>query len=113
MSFPNVAEAMWDWETAVPLRIVDKTIVDFEVAEKKVLDTVFNGVLQPIPAQKLLIKPEGERKWKWYTLWTTQVLNMDMILLDADDREYRVMRSSDWNGAGFYEYELVQGVPGE
>lgn len=113
MSFPSVAEAMWDWDTAVRLRIVDKEIVDFEVEEEKVLDTTFLGVVQPIPGQKLLIKPEGERKWKWFTLWTQQTLNVDMIIMDEDDKQYRVMKDYDWTGAGYHEYEIVQGVPGE
>lgn len=104
---------MWDWESAVRLRIVDKVIVDFEVDEDKVLDTSFMGCLQPLPAQKLLIKPEGERKWIWFTLWTQQQLDIDTILMDDEDRQYRVLRISNWRGAGYFEYECAQGVPGE
>jgi len=104
---------MWDWGTAVTFRVVNKAIVDFEVEEDKVLDTSFQGVLEPIPPTKLLVKPEGDRQWKWYNLWTTQPLELNAILMDADEKTYRVMRKSDWNGAGYYEYELTQGVPNE
>lgn len=112
MAFPNVAEAMWDWDTAITFHIVKKQITDFEVVDQTLTDTMFFGVIQPLPKQRLLIKPEGERKWKWLTLWTTQNLNVDMII-ESEGVEYRVASSSNWNAAGYHEYELVQGVPGE
>ncbi len=108
-----MAEAMWDWDTATRLRVVNKAIVDFEVAENQVADIEFLGVLQPIPETKLLIKPEGQRTWQWWTMWTEQELNLDMIVIDDQEKEYRVMRASDWNAAGYFEYQLTEGVPGE
>lgn len=113
MSFPNVAEVIWDWETSIKFRVLKKVINDFEVEEKSLVDTFILGVLEPMPVQKLLIKPEGQRSWKWWTLWTQQELNLDMVLEDESCKTYRVMTAFDWNQAGYYEYELAQGVPVE
>jgi len=113
MSFPNLAEAMWDWDSAATLKLVKKNISDFEVAEGKVVDTLFRGVLQPMPPQKLMIKPEGQRGWKFLELWTTQFLELDSIVEDQDNRTFRVMTKDDWKGAGYFHYELTEGVPNE
>lgn len=113
MSFPNVSEAMWDWESAIVFKIVKKTVVDFEVIEQPLTDTSFMGVLQPMPSRKLLIKPEGQRKWNFLTLFTEQPLQVDNILEDEKGRVYRVRSESNWSDAGFYEYDLTQGVQDE
>lgn len=111
VSYPNVAEAFSDWDSGITLKIVSKEINDFEVSERKINDVPFRGVLQPVPPQKLMIKPEGQRSWKWYTMRSKKYLEVDSILVDNANKTYRVMSNTDWAGAGFFEYELVQGVP--
>jgi hypothetical protein len=107
-NMPNMAEAFFEWAGTVKLKVVEKVINDFEIEEDKIADVSFDGVLEPIPEQKLLIKPEGQRKWIWITLWTIQFLEPDMIVIDCEGKQYRVMSRSDWANAGFYEYQLTQ-----
>ena len=113
MSFPNLAEAFWDWNSTVTLKIVDKEINDFEVTESKIVDNSFSGILQPMPPQQLMVKPEGQRGWKFWELWTETFLALDMIVEDADGKIYRVMSRDDWGNAGYMHYELTEGVPNE
>lgn len=109
MSFPNMAEAFFDWDMGVQFKVVNPVVADFEVTDTPIADVVFRGVVQPIPATKLMVKPEGQRQWKWFTLWTVQRLALDSNLKDDCGNEYRVMRDNNWQAAGYQEYEVTQG----
>ncbi len=111
MSFPNVADAFWDWTNGITFKLVTTTVADFEVTETPVQDVSFDGVLEPTPPQKLLVKPEGQRSWKWYTLWTTFNLKDGQIVQDEQNKQYRVMSRGDWRNGGHQQYELVQDPP--
>lgn len=106
--FPNVIDAFDVFEECVTFRQVRTAIVDFEVASAPFDEEEFVAVVQPIPPRKLIIKPEGQRDWKWLTLWTEKVLKIDSIIQDNDGRQYRVMTSTDWRGGGYLEYELAE-----
>ena len=106
-----MAEAFADWDLGITLRVVTKDIVDGQIEEDEKADVCFQGVLQPIPPQKLLVKPEGQRGWRWWMLHTTQYLDLDMQIIDEHGKLFRVMNSSDWQNAGYYAYELTE-TPG-
>lgn len=108
MTFPNVAEALADWDLSVQFAIVKKTPVDFEAEETNVDIITFRVVLEPIKPRELLVKPEGQRKWKWYTLWSGVELQIDDIVQDPRGAQYRVMAQSDWSQAGYFQYEITQ-----
>lgn len=125
MSFPDVSGAFWNWSAKSLFITVAKSAVDFEVVENlgstqfsfggfgqgNMAALIFTGVLQPMPARKLLIKPEGQRTWKWWTLWTKKSLDLDEIIVDKPGRIYRVMSQSDWSSGRYIEYELTENVP--
>ena len=111
MSFPDVSEAFSDWTSNITLEVVMKRVEDFEVAEENLNKLFIDGVLEPMPKRELLIKPEGQRQWGWWTFWTLQYLDLDTILKDNEGKTYRVMSSQDWANSGHYVYDLAQGVP--
>lgn len=111
MSFPDVSDAFWDWTNAVQFKLVTTTVADFEVSESELASITFDGVLQPIPERKLLVKPEGQRNWKWWFLWTTFSLKNDQIIEDDSGKQYRVMQQEDWRNGGHQQYQLVQDPP--
>jgi hypothetical protein len=103
-----VDDAFWGFGDEIAFRVIKKTPNDFEVAETVATEIHFNAVIQPMPVQQLLIKPEGQRSWKWWHLWTTQCLDLDNIVQDQDGLQFRVMSRADWRGANYISYELVQ-----
>jgi hypothetical protein len=106
MSLPNVSEAFWDLEDDVLFHVVKKSVDDFEAVDTGMAIVSFPAVVQPLNPRKLLIKPEGERKWNWLTLFTTMNLDLDSIIEDAAGRQYRVMSQNDWGG--HKEYDITE-----
>jgi len=110
MSFPSVSAAMWGIMSPSKFKIASRTPVDFEAQETFELGKTFAGTLEPMPDQKLLTKPEGERSWKWYQLWTRQQLNVgDVVVAGTPDfRTYQVMKKADWSKGGYFFYQLTE-----
>lgn len=106
--FPNMTDGLAGFGEPIQFAVVSKTAVDYEASESLSSVSWMTGVKQPLPAQALRIKPEGQRTWKWWKVWTNQALKLDDEIQDSCRRQYRVMEKSDWNEAGFYEYEFAE-----
>ncbi len=106
--FPSMKDALAGFGRRNQFAIISKTMVDFESVEAMASVTWFTGTFQPLPPQALLIKPEGQRTWKWWALWTSVKLKLDDIVQDRCNKQYRVLSVSDWNEAGYYQYELAE-----
>ena len=108
MPFPNMQDAFADWTLSTKFAIVEKSVVDFEVKETQ-LEYNIQGLFYPMKPQEILLKPEGQRTWKWWTLITLKLLKLDDIITDMDGKKYRVMAKYDYSNTGnFYQYELTQ-----
>ncbi len=111
MSNPNVSGVVTRFASNIVFRFARKQVVDGILSETEIAEKVVRGSIQPIPPRKLLIKPEGQRSWRWWTLWTKQPLPIDVIVVDDKGVEYRAMSISDYSrNGGFYEVELAEGV---
>jgi len=108
MALPNLRQALRNFGRPLQFAIIEKSVVDFEAVETTLDVKYLNGVMTPMTAQKLLIKPEGQRQWKWWEIITTTRLNLDWLLQDPAGKRYRIMSITDWSQAGFYTYELTE-----
>lgn len=108
MSFPQMNGVLWNWTDALQFNVVALTAENFQAVERLVAPIAFDGCVVPLPTRQLLIKPEGERQWKWWTLYTEQELEPDSILQDETGSYYRVVKKSNWSGADYFEYEITQ-----
>lgn len=108
---PFVGSVIFGFEETLRFQIVKKTVVDHDLQEssKVPVPLYFEGNLQPLHPKELLVKPEGQRKWKWYTLFTDMRLEVDTVLIAEDGIKYRVMASSDWGPVGYTSYQLIEG----
>lgn len=106
--FPSMRDVLSGFTRRNQFAVVTKTVSDFEAVESKAAVAWFSGSFQPLPSQRLTLKPEGQRTWKWWTLWTTQKLKLDDVVKDRCNKEYRVLSVSDWFEAGYYQYDLAE-----
>lgn len=107
-SLPNVSGALRDLYQTMTFTVLTKTIVGGEVVEQP-NPVTFQGVVQSLSNRQLLLKPEGQRAWTYYTLHADPVLT-----LQVDDvvvwlgKQTRVTARKDFTLYGYVYYELVQ-----
>jgi hypothetical protein len=72
------------------------------------------AVRQAYSAEQLVILPEGQRSWKWYTIHALPdlVLNNDDIIVMHSMR-MRVMEKLDYQEYGFVEYHAIEDYTNE
>jgi hypothetical protein len=105
---PDVSGALKNWFQPISMTSITKTVVNFKVIESGTpIETL--GVWQPFSGKQLAMKPEGQRKWGWWTLHAEPglVLEPDQIVTYLGIN-YRVMRQQDYRLYGYVEYELVE-----
>lgn len=111
-SLPQMESALENWYLPMTFTIVVKNVVNSEVIETRT-DVDFQGVWQPLSVRELALKPEGERKWKYYRVHAPigLVLKPDMCI-EYQGTQYRV--SGEWNYKeyAYVEYELVEDFEG-
>ncbi len=108
MSLPDMSGALWGVTEPMQFNVVKTSPVDGEANQVVTNAIVFEGIMEPLTPQLLWIKPEGERKWKWWTMWTEQDLNVGDIVQDEQGILYRVMKEWDWRTADYQQYEIIE-----
>lgn len=111
-SVPNVGGALVSWFQPMSFGVVTKSMLSAQVAEE--MEVVnFRGTIQPLSAQSLLIKPEGQRDWEWKQVHSDpslQLKNDDVIIYQA--KQYRVMAVKDYAIYGYMEYHIIADYSG-
>lgn len=88
--------------------LIQKQTVNFQLVERE-RSVSFLGVIQPLKARDLMLKPEGERAWTWNKVHADPSLQLkvDDVIKYLDTR-FRVMARTDYKIYGYIRYELVQ-----
>ena len=111
-TLPDVSGAMLDYFQPMTFELLVKTVQGYQLAEDPTIFQ-FQGVWQPFSEQQLSVKPEGQRKWKWFWLHAQPSLDLapdDVVLYQGV--QYRVMARKDYNLYGYIEYHLVDDYTG-
>ena len=105
---PDVSGALQDYYQAMTFSPLVKTVAGFQVVETP-NPIHFRGMIQPLTERQLFLKPEGQRAWTWFLLYSdpTLTLNVDDVML-WNGIQTRVMARKDYNLYGYMEYHLVQ-----
>ena len=108
MTLPNVSGAVSAWGGVIDFVLVGKRQVDFKTVEALYQRTTY-GTRQPLSAQAVAIKPEGQRAWRWEVLHIAPPapFGLDDIVI-FDEVRYRVMSKKDYSKFGYLAYEIAQ-----
>jgi len=107
-TLPDMQDAMADWFQVLTFTRVSKQIVNFSVVETRAPYSIM-GVRQPLSAQALAMKPEGQRAWKIEQIhaYPDVILNPDDIMI-FNGIPYRVLDKIDYKEYGYVEYHITQ-----
>lgn len=111
-NLPNVEGAMLSWFQNMIFIVMAKTIVNFQAVFTPT-QVNFQGVWQPFTSRDLMIKPEGQRHWSWYTCHADPglILKTDEVI-QYEGKNYVVMQKLDYTHYGYNEYHLVEDYTG-
>ena len=106
-AMPNVAESVMELLLPVTIVVVQKEQIAGRTEEINIeIDT--KASIQP-DNQKLAIKTEGQRAWKYWTLYALS--NLDLIPDQGfvmDGQGYRVLDKVDWSKYGYFQYSVIE-----
>lgn len=106
---PKMRAAFAGWFQSIILNIVTQTIEDGLVIET-IKQKSFRGIIQPLSAEELRLKPEGERSWPWLQIHAIA----GSLNLNTNDKiqyngiKYKIMAVLDYSLNGFIEYHGVR-----
>lgn len=106
---PQMDSTLNGWEVPITIVKVTQAVVDGDSVDTEE-EVKFMGVWQPLRAEDLQSKPEGQRSWSWYWL---HAKSKDIVLETQDrikfnGKRYKVMTVKDYSLNGFAEYELIR-----
>ena len=108
MSLPKIQFALNCWQELITMIKVTQTEVDYETVNAEELIT-FKGVIQPLTAEALRIKPLETRSWEWLMIHTKTAVELSTgDLIELDGERYKVMFNKNYGRNGYYEYHLVK-----
>lgn len=111
-TMPDVSGAIQNWFQPMTFTTVVKTVEGFQSIETPT-NIDFRGVWQPFSPQQLSMKPEGQRKWKWFTAHSNIGLNLAPDeLITYLGTQYRVKDNLDYALDGYFEYHLIEDFTG-
>jgi hypothetical protein len=107
-TLPNMSTTLLNWFMPIVFGVITKLDSNYEIIET-IEEITFRGIWQPFTAQKLSIKPEGQRAWSWFTVHAemTLILEIDSVILYKNVK-HRVMEKLDFQEYGYVEYHLVK-----
>lgn len=105
---PQVQTVFLNWMESTQMKIIKPVVSDFEVQEDIQAIITFEAVVQPMKAREVQRKPENERTWRWFDMWSTTKVQIDTVIQSAEGIEYRVQGITDWSAGGFFKYDLTE-----
>lgn|SRR5574343_364486 len=107
-TLPDVSAALLNWFQPITFTKIVKTVVNYKAVETKT-NFSFQGVRQPFTPQDLMMKPEGQRSWKWEMIhcYPDLVLIPDEIIYFGLTK-YRVMQKLDYKEYGYVQYHITE-----
>lgn len=106
---PQMGAAFMGWQGKVTLIRVTQTITNGLVANTESV-VEFQGVIQPLSARQVSLKPEGQRAWQWMMIhaFNTNLNLTDNDKIKLDGVPYKIMGVWPYERNNFIEYHAVR-----
>lgn len=106
---PQVGGVLNGWMSRICIGILRQNIVDGMPIEI-INNFNFVGMIQPLSARKLELKPEGLRAFKWLQIFCQsgqlELKEGDKITYGGE--RFKLMADSDYRNNGYVEYHVIK-----
>ena len=106
---PQVGNNMQDWFVDLTFVKILREQQDSQIIEKAT-PFVAKGFVQPFSGRVLEIMKQGDRSWKWSSLFALPalILNVQDIVIDQMGHPHRVQTEKDFSLYGFVRYYIIR-----
>lgn len=106
---PNVSDTLTGWEVDIYAVFVKQSMVDSEIINQDIIKKI-SGTLQPLKAEEVDLKPEGQRAWQWYDIHVKSVYPILRVeqKIKVNNIDYKIMAVKDYSLYGYVEYHVVR-----
>lgn len=111
VGMPQLHDALFGWQSRVTLNQITTTIDAFGRPAQKKSAITFQGVIQPLSAEELMLKPEAQRGYEWLQIHVPRGVKEPLTvgdLIEVDSVEYRVNALLNYKRNGYIEYHCVR-----
>ncbi len=106
---PDVSNVFNNWEISITANYVSQNWVDGEpvnVTENKMI----KGIKQPLKAEEIALKEEGQRSWSWQQIHVREALYGELYtsqILTIGGVNYKIKAKKDFVLNGYREYHAI------
>ena len=106
---PNVSDTLTGWEVDIYAVFVKQSMIDGEIINQDIIKKI-SGTLQPLKAEEVDLKPEGQRAWQWYDIHVKSVYPVLRVeqKIKVNNTDYKIMAVKDYSLYGYVEYHVVR-----
>ena len=109
-NLPDVSEVMNGWEVPMTANYVTQTLVDGVVVDTEVNKPI-KGISQPLKAEEIALKDEGQRAWNWVQVHVREATYGELQpaqILIINSVPHKIMAKKDWTLDGYREYHVIR-----
>jgi len=107
-SFADVKDSILAFSQPAIAVFINKEQVSGYTEERQ-SEVATRACIQPFNSQQLKILSEGQRAWRWFTLWCLDNLNLmpdDAFIIKGV--RYRIQERLDWSDYGYTRYNVIE-----
>lgn len=107
-AMPQMGAAFDGWKSKLSLKKITQSIVNGLVQSSESTISA-QGTWQPLSAEEIALKPDGQRSWEWFDLH----IEGASVIFSTNDRviyggkTYKIMAIKDYTLNNYSEYHLV------
>ncbi len=111
---PHVGRAFAGWSKTITLGKITQTVANGFVTDT-IAPFTFQGVIQPLSAKSIYLKPEGQRAFEWLQIHcvagSANLNTNDRIVYNG--KTFKIMAQRDYSLDGYIEYHAIEDYQGE
>jgi hypothetical protein len=105
---PDVAASIQEVLQGVKASYIQKQQIN-GYTQETLIEVITKVSIQPLTPQQLRMLPEGQRKWRYFTVFALKNLDLQPDeVFTIKGRNFRIQDKKDWKEFGFIAYNTIE-----